>query len=250
MGADLVMEQRLDAVRPERGRLRDEQSAERHHQVGDVLAHLDMRGKVRIHSTVAVELHTRGVREHTGGDARCGGRLGRDRLEQLLGGGRERPGNPSVELQRRVEEPRGVAILQGGDLSDYLVSLRPEKGVQRRVGHVLDLEVVEVAAHQIRLEIQWPQPKSGDGPEVTPLEVRPCLRCIDRRGVEQQVHAALDLCEAGVDLEGRRQILAGSSMPRKYPPTATSNLPRAGPIAGQGEDRTSRRWLRWSKPAP
>ena len=118
-------------------------------------------------------------------------------------------GNSSVELQRRVEEPRGVAVLQGGDLSAYLVSLGPEKGVQRRVGHVLDLEVVEVAAHQIRLEVQWPQPKCGDGLEVTPLEVRPGLRCIDRRGVEQQVHAALALCEAGVDREGRRQILHG-----------------------------------------
>ena len=65
----------------------------------------------------------------------------------------ERLGDPSVQLQRPVHEPGSVAILQGGDLSCYLVSLRPEKGVQRRVGDVLDLEIVELTSHQVRLEL-------------------------------------------------------------------------------------------------
>ena len=41
VGADLVVQQRLDPVRPEGGGLGDEQPAERHHQLGDVVAHLD-----------------------------------------------------------------------------------------------------------------------------------------------------------------------------------------------------------------
>ena len=106
-----------------------------------------------------------------------------------------------VELQRPVDEPCGVAILQGGDLPRDLVPLRPEQRVQRRVGDVLDLEVVEVTPHQIRLELQRSEPERGDGSEVTPLEVCPCLRRVDRRDVQQQVQAALDLGEAGVDLQ-------------------------------------------------
>ena len=43
MGADLVVQQGLDAVRPESGGLGDEQPAERHHQLGDVVAHLDVQ---------------------------------------------------------------------------------------------------------------------------------------------------------------------------------------------------------------
>jgi hypothetical protein len=72
--------------------------------------------------------------------------------------------------------------------------------VQGRVGYVLDLEAVEVASHQVRLEFERSEPESGDRPEVTPFEVRPCLCGIDRRDVEQQVQAALDLSEAGVDI--------------------------------------------------
>ena len=76
--------------------------------------------------------------------------------------------------------------------------------MQRRVGYVLDLEVVEVTSHEVRLEFQRSEPESGDRPEVTPFEVRPCLCCIDRRDVEQQVQAALDLGEAGVDIKSGR----------------------------------------------
>ena len=43
VGADLVVQQGLDAVRPDGGGLGDEQPAERHHQLGDVVAHLDVR---------------------------------------------------------------------------------------------------------------------------------------------------------------------------------------------------------------
>ncbi len=71
--------------------------------------------------------------------------------------------------------------------------------MQGGVGYVLDLEVVEVTSHQVRLEFQRSEPKSGDRTEVAPFEVPPCLCCIDRREVEQQVQAALDLGEAGVD---------------------------------------------------
>jgi hypothetical protein len=72
--------------------------------------------------------------------------------------------------------------------------------VQGRVGYVLDLEAVEVTSHQVWLEFQRSEPESGNRPEVTPFEVRPGLCCIDRRDVEQQVQAALDLGEAGVDI--------------------------------------------------
>ena len=43
VGADLVVQQGLDAVRPDSGGLGDEQPAERHHQLGDVVAHVDVR---------------------------------------------------------------------------------------------------------------------------------------------------------------------------------------------------------------
>ena len=72
--------------------------------------------------------------------------------------------------------------------------------MQRRVGDVLDLEVVEIASYRVRLEFQRPEPEGGNRPEVTPYEVLPCLCCIDGRDVEQQVQAALDLGEAGIDI--------------------------------------------------
>jgi hypothetical protein len=68
------------------------------------------------------------------------------------------------------------------------------------VGDVLDVEVVEVPSHQIRLEFKRSEAQIRGGPEVASFEVRPCLRCIDRGGVEQQVQSALDLGEAGVDI--------------------------------------------------
>ncbi len=200
MGADLVMQQGLNAVRPESGGFGDEQPAERHHQFGDVVAHLDMSREVWIFGAVPIELRASRLRERPCREARGAGSLGWDGLEQLLRGGRERLGDTSVQLQRPVHEPGSVAILQGGDLSGYLVSLRPEEGVQRRVGDVLDLEIVELTSHQVRLELQRSEPQSGDRREVTPFEVHPCLGRIDRRDVDQQVHAALDLGEAGVDL--------------------------------------------------
>ena len=207
MGADLVMQQGLDAVRPDGGGFGDEQPAERHHQLGDVVAHLDVRREVWIHGAVSIALRTSRLREHPGRDAARAGSLSWDGLEQLLRGGHERRGDPSVELQRSVHEPCGVAILQGGDLPCYLVSLRLEQGVQRRVGDVLDLEVVEVTSHQIRLELELSEPESGGRSEVTPFEVCPCLCRIDRRDIEQQVQAALDLGEAGVDVQSRRKLL-------------------------------------------
>jgi hypothetical protein len=78
--------------------------------------------------------------------------------------------------------------------------------VQRRVGDVLDLQVVQVASHQVRLELQRSEAKSGVGAEVAPLEVRPSLCCVHRRDVEQQVHSALDLGEPAVDVQSRRQL--------------------------------------------
>ena len=210
VGPDLVMQQRVDAVRAEGGGLGDEQPAERHHQVGDVVAHLEVSREVSIHGTVSIELRTSRLRERPGCDARrarSARTSGRDGLEQLLRGGREWLRDPSVELKRPVQEPRRVAILQGRDLSGDLVPLRPEECVQRRVGDVLDLEVVQVTPHQIRLELQRSEPQGGDRREVTPFEVRPCLCGIDRREVEQKVQAALNLGEAGIDVEGRRKLL-------------------------------------------
>ena len=105
MGADLVMQQRLDPVRPERGGLGDEQPAERHHQVGDVVAYLDVNRELWIQGAVSIELRTRRLRERPGGDAPAAGGSGRDGLEQLIRGGRERLRDPSVKLQRPVHEP-------------------------------------------------------------------------------------------------------------------------------------------------
>ena len=105
MGADLVVQQGLDAVRPESGGFGDEQPAERHHQLGDVVAHLDVSREVRIHGAVSIELRTSRLRERPGRDAPGAGSSGWDGLEQLLRGGRERLGDPSVELQRPVHEP-------------------------------------------------------------------------------------------------------------------------------------------------
>ena len=79
--------------------------------------------------------------------------------------------------------------------------------MQRRIGDVLDLEVVEVTSHQVRLEFQRSEPQSGDRPEVTAFEVRPCLCRIDRRDVEQQAQTAFDLGETGVDIERRPKLL-------------------------------------------
>ena len=164
-------------------------------------------GKLWIHGAVSIALRTSRVCEHPGRDAARAGGLSGDGLEQLLRGGHERLGDPSVELQRSVHEPCGVAILQGCDLPCDLVSLRLEECVQRRIGDVLDLEVVEVTSHQIRLELELSEPESGNRSEVTPFEVCPCLRRIDRRDIEQQVHAALDLGEARVDVQSRRKVL-------------------------------------------
>jgi hypothetical protein len=105
VGADLVVQQRLDPVGPDRGRLGDQQPAERHHQFGDVVAHVDAHREVRIDGAVALELSAGRVRERTGGDAAGAGRLRRDRLEQLLRGGRERRGDSAVQLQRSVHIP-------------------------------------------------------------------------------------------------------------------------------------------------
>ena len=160
MGADLVVQQGPDAVRPDSGGFGDEQPAERHHQLGDVLAHLDVNREVRIHGTVSIELLTSRFRERPGGDALGVGSSGRDGFEELLRSRRQGRRDPSVELQRPVQEPGRVAILQGRDLSGDLVSLRPEQRVQRRVSDVLDLEAVEVTSDQVRLELQWPEPQS------------------------------------------------------------------------------------------
>ncbi len=105
MSADLVMQQGLDTVRGEGGGFGDEQPPERHHQLGDVVAHLEVCREVRIHGTVAVELRTSRFRERAGRDAPGVGGLGGDRREQLLRSGREGLGDLSVELQRPVHEP-------------------------------------------------------------------------------------------------------------------------------------------------
>ena len=234
VGADLVVQQGLDTVRPDGGGRGDEQPAERHHELGDVVAHVDVRREVRIDGSIAIDLRTSRVREHPSRHAAPARSLLGDDLEQLLRGRDERRGDPSVELQRSVQEPRGVAILQGGDLPCYLVSLRVEQGAQRRVGDVLDLEVVELASHQVRLEVELPEPQSGRGREVTPLEVRPRFCRVDRRDVEQQIHSALDLGEAGVDVHRGRKLLGPWSHCMTVPtPAAGSPMGRAGSTAAQ-----------------
>ena len=79
--------------------------------------------------------------------------------------------------------------------------------MQRRVGDILDLDVVKIASHHVRLELQLSKPKGGHRPEVTLFEVQPCLRRIDRRHVQQQIHASLNLGQAGIDLQSRRKEL-------------------------------------------
>ena len=81
MGADLVMQQGLDAVRRESGGFGDEQPAEGHHQFGDVVAHLDVHREVWIHGAVSIELLTSRLRERPSGDASGTGRFGGDCLE-------------------------------------------------------------------------------------------------------------------------------------------------------------------------
>ena len=67
------------------------------------------------------------IGERPGRDGLRAGSLGRDGLEQLLRSRARGAVIASVELQRPVHEPRGVTILQGGDLSCDLVPLRPEE---------------------------------------------------------------------------------------------------------------------------
>ena len=81
MGADLVMQQGLHAVRPYSGGLGDEQPAERHHRFGDVVAHLDASREVWIHGAVSIELRTSRLREHPGRHAPGAGDSGWDGLE-------------------------------------------------------------------------------------------------------------------------------------------------------------------------
>jgi hypothetical protein len=79
--------------------------------------------------------------------------------------------------------------------------------VQRGVADVLDLEVVQLPADQVGLEVQRSQPQHGRRSEVAAFEIRPRFGRVDRSVVEQQVQATLDLGQAGVDLESRRQVL-------------------------------------------
>jgi hypothetical protein len=105
MGADLMMQQRLDPLGPESGGLGNEQPAERHHQVGDVVAHLQVSREAGIHRTVSVELRTSRLRERPRRHAPAVGSLSRDGLQQLLRRRRQRLHDPSVELQRPIHEP-------------------------------------------------------------------------------------------------------------------------------------------------
>ena len=105
VGADLVVQQGLEAVRPDSSGFGDEQLAERHHQLGDVLAHVDVHREVRINGTVSIELRTSRFRERAGGDALGVGCSSWNGLEELPGDGRQGLRGPSVELQRPVHEP-------------------------------------------------------------------------------------------------------------------------------------------------
>src|SRR6478736_8377097 len=105
VGADLVVQQGLDAVGPDSSGFGDEQPAERHHQFRDVLAHVDVHWKIRIYGTVSIELRTSRFRERAGGDALSVGCSGWNGLEELPGNGRQGLRSPSVELQRPVHEP-------------------------------------------------------------------------------------------------------------------------------------------------
>jgi len=79
--------------------------------------------------------------------------------------------------------------------------------MQRRIGHVLDLEVVEVTSHQVRLELQRSEPQNRHRAEVTPFEIRPRLCRIDRCDIKQQIQAALDVGQTGIDIKSRRKLL-------------------------------------------
>jgi hypothetical protein len=81
MSADLVMQQGLDAVRPEGGGFGDEQPAERHHQFGDVVAHLDVSREAWIHGAVSIALRTSRLRERPSRHASGAGSSGWDGVE-------------------------------------------------------------------------------------------------------------------------------------------------------------------------
>src|SRR6476619_1683777 len=98
------MQEGLHAICPKSGGFGDQQPAKRHHQVGDVVPHLDLSREVWIDRTVSIELRMSRLRERPGSHAPSAGSSGWDSLKQLLSGGCEWLGDPSVKLQRPVDE--------------------------------------------------------------------------------------------------------------------------------------------------
>ena len=86
VGADLVVQQWLDPVRTEGGGLRDQRPTERHHQLGGVLAHLEVwTGSLGSgHLQVSLELLASRLRERASGDALATGTQRPVSREQLL----------------------------------------------------------------------------------------------------------------------------------------------------------------------
>ena len=85
---------------------------------------------------------------------------------------------------------------------------------------MLDLKVVQVTPHQVRLELQRSEPERRHRPEVAAFEIRPRLGRIDRRQVEQQVHPALHPREPDVNIQRRRKPLS----PRSHLTETPTNL--------------------------
>ncbi len=206
MGADLVLDQWLDAVLAEGGGRRDQESAERHHQILDVVAHLDRYGEPRIARPIRLELRSCRLGECRRGHAARRDRLRIDALEQRASRRDQRLPGFSVKLEAAVPEARSAAILDKRYLPGDLVTLRSEERVERRILHPLDLDVVEVALDQVRIEVEWPRLQGGDRLEPRAFEIRPRLGAVRRCDIEQQVQIALDLRQTGVDRQGRGKV--------------------------------------------
>ena len=185
VGPDLVLDQWLDAVLAEAGGGRDEELAERHHQIGHVVAHLDRYGEPRIARSVPLELRTCRLGECRRGDAARRDRRRIDELEQRAGRRDQRFPGFAVQLEAAVPEARRAAILQQGDLPGDLVTLGSEERVERRILHALDLHVVEVALDQVRIEVERPRLQDGGRLEPRAFEILPRLGAVCRRDTEQ-----------------------------------------------------------------
>ena len=204
MGADLVMQQGLDAVRPGSGGFGDEQPAERHHQFGDIVrprcepGSLDTRHGYRSNSAPAATANAPAVPRSGAG-------------ESGLGWSRAAP-------PRRRREA-GRSLRKAAATRTRTVSSPTSKAVICLLSRLASPGRVCAAQGRLRSRSRGCRGHAAPGPVFWQFQrvravgtVPKSLRSksahascrIDRCDVDQQVQAALDLGEAGVDFE--RQV--------------------------------------------